>query len=460
MTVTFTNATTYTYDNGPTGMNRLLSIGGSGAATFTYTTNGDVETRTEGGVTWTYAYNEMGLLREVKEGSTVRAQYFYDGLGRRVKTVEGGTTTYVVYGLGMDPIFERSVSGSTTDTRYVFANGMRIAKLVGNAAPFTAYYYHVDSLGSTWRITDAAKAVALSTPYEPFGRSWGSTGNLAASERYRFLGERNDTESGLTNLRARQYDSRTGRFTSMDPVLGASGEPQTLNRYPYVVNNPGRYIDPTGEFLWILGILAWGFAMSGMLCYSKTGDLDCAMMAIGSIPIFGDLIASTYFVLRDLNACLNWWEDEDDAECNPGMIGLDALGFLPFVPSLGVATHVGRGANRADPLVDALRRGGGGVPTKGRTIVVGEHQPSVSRFARDHGYGTMPKLPDTMSHAEKLAANRAWIRARMDEGYWIVDLGPSPLKANYPYITSPYYAMESAEIAARGYSGWLPIWGV
>ncbi len=50
-------------------------------------------------------------------------------------------------------------------------------------------------------------------------------------------------------------------------------------------------------------------------------------------------------------------------------------------------------------------------------------------------------------------------RARMDEGYTIVDLGPARGFANYPYITSPYYTMELEQILGRGYGGWLPIWG-
>ncbi len=136
-----------------------------------------------------------------------------------MKATESGVTTYVVYGLGLDPIFERSVAGTTTDTRYVYAKGMRIAKLVGDAPPYAAYYYHVDALGSTWRMTDSARQVVLSTAYEPFGRSWGTTGPLASTERYTFLGERNDTESGWTYLRARQYDPKVGRFISADPVL-------------------------------------------------------------------------------------------------------------------------------------------------------------------------------------------------------------------------------------------------
>lgn len=103
----------------------------------------------------------------------------------------------------------------------------------------------------------------------------------------------------------------------------------------------------------------------------------------------------------------------------------------------------------------------GGTSSSGRAVVIGEDMPGrVKPFADSYGYDTMPKLDPTLSESEKLSLNREWINACMDEGCTIVDLGPSPAYADYPYITSPFYALEQAEIAARNYSGWIPIWGV
>jgi hypothetical protein len=45
---------------------------------------------------------------------------------------------------------------------------------------------------------------------------------------------------------ARYFSSAQGRFTSPDPVAGSIFNPQTLNLYAYVWNNPLRYTDPTG----------------------------------------------------------------------------------------------------------------------------------------------------------------------------------------------------------------------
>jgi hypothetical protein len=97
------------------------------------------------------------------------------------------------------------------------------------------------------------------------------------------------------------------------------------------------------------------------------------------------------------------------------------------------------------------------VPTKGRVVVIGEDMPGrVKPFAARYGYETMPDLPP----GNRLAANRAWINARMDEGYTIIDIGPAPGREFYPSLTSNYYIMEHYEIVARNYPRYLPVWGM
>ena len=57
-----------------------------------------------------------------------------------------------------------------------------------------------------------------------------------------------DIETGLDYFGERYYASTQGRFTTVDP-LGASARlsnPQSMNRYVFVLNNPLRYVDPDG----------------------------------------------------------------------------------------------------------------------------------------------------------------------------------------------------------------------
>jgi RHS repeat-associated protein len=66
--------------------------------------------------------------------------------------------------------------------------------------------------------------------------------------RSRCTGKERDSESGLDNFGARYNASSMGRFMSPDPLGGRMLDPQTLNKYAYVRNNPTTLIDPTGMY--------------------------------------------------------------------------------------------------------------------------------------------------------------------------------------------------------------------
>ncbi len=58
----------------------------------------------------------------------------------------------------------------------------------------------------------------------------------------KFTGKERDSESGLDNFTARYFGSTIGRFMSPDPMGGHPEDPQTLNKYAYVRNNPTTLI--------------------------------------------------------------------------------------------------------------------------------------------------------------------------------------------------------------------------
>lgn len=71
-----------------------------------------------------------------------------------------------------------------------------------------------------------------------------------------FTAKERDAESGLDNFGARYDSSSMGRFMTPDPVIITPERlmnPQQLNLYAYVANNPLRFIDPTGEILQCVG---------------------------------------------------------------------------------------------------------------------------------------------------------------------------------------------------------------
>jgi RHS repeat-associated protein len=62
----------------------------------------------------------------------------------------------------------------------------------------------------------------------------------------RCTGKERDSESGLDNFGARYNSSNMGRFMSPDPFGGHQQDPQSLNKYSYVRNNPLNLTDPSG----------------------------------------------------------------------------------------------------------------------------------------------------------------------------------------------------------------------
>jgi RHS repeat-associated protein len=69
------------------------------------------------------------------------------------------------------------------------------------------------------------------------------------SPTYKFAGMEFDSETGNYYDYARYYSPRLGRFMSPDPADLAAVDPtnpQSWNRYAYVLNNPTSFTDPTG----------------------------------------------------------------------------------------------------------------------------------------------------------------------------------------------------------------------
>ena len=64
-------------------------------------------------------------------------------------------------------------------------------------------------------------------------------------ERFAKLGLR-DAETSFDPTRYRMYASNQGRWLSLDALAGSVTNPQSLNRYAYVLNNPATLVDPQG----------------------------------------------------------------------------------------------------------------------------------------------------------------------------------------------------------------------
>jgi RHS repeat-associated protein len=110
----------------------------------------------------------------------------------------------------------------------------------------TVYYMFGDHLGSTAITASSAGAKLGELRYKPWGESryaWGTT-----YTNRRFTGQLDETTSiGLYFFNARFYDPLLARFTSADSLIPDPGNPQAWDRYAFTLNNPVKYIDPSGH---------------------------------------------------------------------------------------------------------------------------------------------------------------------------------------------------------------------
>jgi RHS repeat-associated protein len=74
----------------------------------------------------------------------------------------------------------------------------------------------------------------------------------------RYTSQVKDEDTGLYYYGARYYDPQLGRFIQPDTIIPDLADPQSLNRYSYVRNNPLKYIDPTGHAWLLFDTQAWG----------------------------------------------------------------------------------------------------------------------------------------------------------------------------------------------------------
>jgi RHS repeat-associated protein len=209
-------------------------------SSMTYNADGSLKNDGAGDI---YTYNDS-------EGRLTAAggiSYTYDADGMRVKK-SGGTLYW--RGTGSDPLVESPISGKTFTEEYIFFNGKRIARR--DVSTGDVYYYFSDHLGSADTITNASGSIEEQSDYYPFGGEVVVAGS--DPNTYKFTGKQRDTETGNDYFGARYYASNFGRFLTPDWAAKPTavpyahfGNPQSLNLYSYVQNNPTTTSDPDGH---------------------------------------------------------------------------------------------------------------------------------------------------------------------------------------------------------------------
>jgi RHS repeat-associated protein len=216
----------------------------SGQATYTYDSEGNRSTKTEGGVTTSYFYNESNQLARVERPTgNIIARYGYDPLGQRAWKEVSGNRTYFEYSEeGLASEFDSSGS-QLTSYLYSPETGYSVDPLAVKDGS-TYHYVHSNHLGTPQKLTNNVGAVTWSGRYEAFGAA--SVTSNGADLNFRFPGQYFDAETGLHQNNRRNYDPQIGAYLEQDPYGVWAG----ANRYYYGGGAPLRLTDPMGMLTW------------------------------------------------------------------------------------------------------------------------------------------------------------------------------------------------------------------
>ena len=128
-------------------------------------------------------------------------------------------------------------------------------------SPASVTYYHGDHLGSSVVVTGDVPFPGLlrRVLYSPYGGVVAETaGGSSQPPEVGFTGQRFEEAAGIYHYGARWYDPNLGRFLQPDSLVPEPFNPQSLNRYSYVMNDPVNHTDPTGNQFYFLGGSAHG----------------------------------------------------------------------------------------------------------------------------------------------------------------------------------------------------------
>ena len=224
------------------------------------------------------------------EGNTVRAQrpdgtwqrIQYDTAGRLVAITDdsGATLESVMYGAGRqrlaklngDPdtsfyantfyawsgdqvIAEYTETAAARQTltwtkNYVYLGGRLLATTTPGATPSNlrkrnVHYHHGDRVGPRL-VTDTD---GHSVSHEPYSFGTEALNTATGDDTRRFTSYDRSQATSLDYAVNRYYDPAAGRFTQVDPLgihAGTLTNPQSLNLYAYVTNDPLNAVDPSG----------------------------------------------------------------------------------------------------------------------------------------------------------------------------------------------------------------------
>lgn len=228
---------------------------------FAYRQGGDLSVQDHaGGDEYEYYYGVRKRLLVVNRNGNDVASYSYDFAGRRVsRTLIGSPNTIIHYVFDPEGRLLAEHDGGTGAVlrEYVWLEDTPLALTVGSGSSAIVAFIHAGQIGEPILATDMAQGVLWQAVIDP----WGQVSMLsppAGDLDLRLPGQWFQAESGFHQNWMRDYDPTLGRYIQVDPLGLAAGQ----NLYAYVDGDPLNLTDPTGEFAFVVPVLA-GMAIGG-----------------------------------------------------------------------------------------------------------------------------------------------------------------------------------------------------
>lgn len=199
-------------------------------------------------------YNELKKVTQINESTTNKKMDFTYGNDEQRLKVDYSLNNINQYTRYYSIDYERQESGTNyKEWNYIKTPSGLGAIYYNNNGNGEINYVLTDHLGSPILLTNQAQQIVEEGSFDAWGRqrnptdwSYSSNTNPQMMIRGYTMHEKID-EFGLLNMNGRLYDPVLGRFIQPDNFIQEPSNIQNFNRYSYVLNNPLKYNDPTGN---------------------------------------------------------------------------------------------------------------------------------------------------------------------------------------------------------------------
>ncbi|MCB0429861.1 MAG: VCBS repeat-containing protein [Flavobacteriales bacterium] len=228
-------------------------------------------------------YNQFSQPAAITEGSyAATLTYAFDGQ-RRVSDLKqnGNTVQKVIYEGNYEEV---TVGSNTYQLSYIKGvEGVVAVNVKQNGGANKIYYLHTDHLGSITGVYDNLGVKTFEQTFDAWGNArsadtWVAGSNPGTRPEWLirgYTGHEHLQSFGLINMNGRLYDPKVARMLSPDNFIQSETFTQSYNRYAYAYNNPLKFTDPDGEFVWMIPIVAAAvFGVGNLAVQASNGEIQ------------------------------------------------------------------------------------------------------------------------------------------------------------------------------------------